>query len=185
MTITLISGLGRCGSTMMMHMLAAGGVDVVGAPPAYEVEEASRIPLSAAWLKSIDGRAVKVLDPHRSWRPMIPARVIWLDRDEKEQARSQIKFLRVMGVPVAGGSLGKVRAALRADRKRCMAILTGHHRMMFRFEDILADPRREAARLTTFFPAIDVEKAAAVVRARDPRCAPDLQIEVDLMRATP
>lgn len=179
--ITVVSGLGRCGTSMMMQMLAAGGVHCVGEHPAYEDPMASRIPLDDWWLDRCSGRAVKILDPHRGWRGMHGARFIWMDRDVKQQAKSQRKFLlALMGVNAKAGALA---AGLRADRAKCMRLLVPYDRIMFSFEDIISNPLASASRLTTYFPNIDIESAASVVHRRSTDCAPDMTLEASLLPA--
>lgn len=178
--LTVVAGLGRCGTSMVMQMLAAGGVRCVGQHPAYEVDEAAHAPLDYDWLRQCDGMAVKILDPHRRWTCYQPAQIIWLDRDAKQQARSQRKFLQaVTGLTPKVGALS---AALRSDRKKCMRVIAPHHRLMISFEDVLRDPHGAAVRLTTVFPRLDVATAASVVRARSTTCAPDMSVEVSMMK---
>ena len=86
-----------------MQMLAAGGAMVVGSFPDYEVPQAAgwNDALDADWLRTIPGRALKLLDPHRMRLPRgIPFKAIWLNRNHREQARSQAKFGNaMMGLP--------------------------------------------------------------------------------------
>lgn len=174
--ITIVAGLGRCGTSMMMQMLSAGGVDVVGDWPSYEVDEAGRVPISNDWAASMDGRTVKVLDPQRSWRYAGPTRTIWMDRNPKEQARSQRKFLAtIVGV---SPDVRAIVSSLRADRKKAMRALSHTDRIIIAFEDVVRNPAREASRLLTFFPRLDVSAAASAVKVRAAECASDMAIEI-------
>lgn len=182
--LTLVCGLGRCGTTMMMHMLRAGGASVVGSAPAFEVDEAAKLPIDPTWLASLGDKAVKVLDPHRGWRGQVPARVIWMDRDDTEQAKSQVKFLRLVGgVPIPTGAWKAMRSGLRTDREKCMRSLRPHERKIFSFEAILASPGSAASNLAEWFDGFDQASAASVVRRRSPKCEPSMRIEADLLAA--
>lgn len=60
----IVTGLGRCGTTMTMAMLDAGGFAVAGPRPSYE--DAARFGIGRidhAWLDRQAGRAVTVVDP--------------------------------------------------------------------------------------------------------------------------
>ncbi len=69
--ITIVSGLPRSGTSMMMRMLDAGGMDVVvdnvRKPDAdnpvgyYEFEKVKKIKEDVSWLDGIKGRAVKMV----------------------------------------------------------------------------------------------------------------------------
>ena len=180
--LTLVCGLGRCGMKMMMHMLRAGGARVVGAAPAFEVDEAATIPMDAMWLSSLGDGAVKVLDPHRSWRGQVPARAIWMDRDDTEQAKSQVKFLRLVGgVPIPTSAWKAMRSGLRSDREKCMRLLRPLERKVFSFEAVLASPASAAASLAEWFDAFDQSAAASVVRRRSPKCEPSMGVESNLL----
>lgn len=173
--LTVVAGLGRCGTSMMMSMLAAGGVPVTGSAPDYEVDRVSQSPIDVMWLRSLGDSVVKVLDPHRVWPRHFPARFIWMDRNAKEQARSQRKFLRAIGYSARSSALA---AALRKDRARSLLALAEYTRLLISFEEAINAPLATAERLRIYFPEIDVNAAAATVLARSPCCAPDLSIEI-------
>jgi hypothetical protein len=111
---------------------------------------------------------------------------VWIDRDVEEQARSQIKFLRAMGVP-ADANRKNIRAfvaGLRSDRMKSLATL---HRLkaemtFITFEDLLQSPRLTAKAIAGAMGApIDIERMIAVVRPRSPTCFPGM-LEAELMR---
>lgn len=69
--ITIVSGLPRSGSSMMMKMLEAGGISIVAdgvrAPDAdnpqgyYEDERVKTLKETSAWLDEVEGKAVKII----------------------------------------------------------------------------------------------------------------------------
>lgn len=181
-----VCGFGRCGSTLVMRMLLAGGCPpVVGAEePPHESN------LDAVWRMGPDdlaGRSVKLLDAPR-WNRSLPVarewRFVWLDRDPMEQARSQVKFLMgVTGVPIpdAPAAVAKFAASYGRDRPGLMQLLRRHGTVfVLRYERVLDNPRRAARQLKQVWPGLDVEAAAAVVHNRDGKCRPDLSVELDL-----
>lgn len=70
-TITIVSGLPRSGTSMMMKMLEAGGMEVVvdnirqadddNPQGYYELERVKRIKEDPSWLDSLQGKAVKMV----------------------------------------------------------------------------------------------------------------------------
>ncbi len=105
----IVHGIGRCGSSLAMQMLEAGGWPVVGQYPDYESDEVSpfrqgavtsrrahEITVPGAWL----GRAMKLIWPAAwGWGGGSPAVVVLATRDPLIQATSQVKLMRHMMPP--------------------------------------------------------------------------------------
>lgn len=181
----LVCGAGRCGSSMVMQMLSAGGVPCAGAFPSFEPDESGHIPLKQDWLLTLRGRAAKVLDPHRGLRSSpVPLRVIWLNRDPKQQARSQAKFFReFLGESLPRNATRKLAASYSADKAAAMAIFRRLNApvMELHFERIIDMPRTAAGMISDFICGFDEASAAACVLRRDAACAPDMGIELSLI----
>ena len=94
--ITIVTGLGRCGTSLVMQMLHAGGMACAGEYPAFEPEETNPASFDAAYVAAQPGKEVKLLNLHWQEVQLAPAeyRFIVLRRDPREQARSHAKFLR-------------------------------------------------------------------------------------------
>ncbi len=185
--IILICGFGRCGSSLCMQMLAAGGMPVVGEFPAFE--ECLQLPSGTRALESLRGHAVKLLDPHRGPIPRGPRyRAVWLDRDPKQQALSMAKFLRgVAGISFKRRDVKRIAKAFCEDRPKALAGLRGacEDVVTLRFEDILADPLIAAVELEALVDQeLDVSAMARAVLPRDGACRPDLGIEAMLASTT-
>lgn len=103
--ITVVSGLPRSGTSLLMQMLQAGGMNIYSDnlrtadtdnPLGYfESEKVKSLPQSAAWLDEVAGKAVKVI----SWLlPNLPGnyhyKIIFMERDLNEIIASQNKMLR-------------------------------------------------------------------------------------------
>jgi hypothetical protein len=119
-SITIVSGLPRSGTSLMMQMLAAGGIPVLadGLRQAdednprgyYEFERVKQVESDAAWLDEAEGKAVKMvyrllydLPPDR------PYRVIFMTRDLEEVIASQQVMLERHGK--ADGQVDDARLA--------------------------------------------------------------------------
>lgn len=190
-TITIVSGFGRCGSSLVMQMLEAGGMPVTGLWPAFETPEAQEIisggTLTAEWLASIPSHAVKILDPQNGTIPPMDCRVIWCSRDHQEQARSQAKLMEVM-----------MRTRLNRDHRRAfiesykrdkpaamMALMRAGATpiLELKFEDTLRDPFAAATALAKHCGGtLDVERMAGAVVMRSPLCANGMDMEMTLLR---
>ncbi|MED5545674.1 MAG: hypothetical protein VYD90_10525 [Pseudomonadota bacterium] len=189
----LVAGLGRCGTSLVMQMLAAGGVETVGTYPDFEHTGEPELRADAdAWHALTDGKAVKVLNPHLDAIP--PGgnyRTILLTRDVKQQAKSMAKL--------AAFALGAPAMPSRADRRALETKLRAESSMMGRaifllgrgthfilpFEDIIDDPSGAARDIATFVAIgrpdpLNVDAMAACVRPRSPDCLPTL-LELDLL----
>lgn len=183
--VLVVSGFARCGSSLAMQMLRAGGVRCVGKPPAFEdMRSAPHGPIEDGWFAKLAGRAVKVLEPALNRIPArVPRRAIWLDRDPEEQARSYLRFLRVVhGVAPGddGATIGKLARSLVRDRPRSIACL-GVVPLIVPFERMLAQPAAVAEEISTF-AGLDLDPAAmaAVVGQRSNEYGPYAELEADL-----
>lgn len=188
--ITIVAGFGRCGSSLLMQMLEAGGMPVTGHYPAFEPEETGVVvrggTIDPRWLASIPGHAIKVLDPQKGHIPKGDYRAIWCKRDPKQQARSQIKLLHILGIPAHERGLVKAFArSYERDQPKAWRKLhaAGVTRILeVEFEKIIAQPLEEARQIAGYCGGLDFEKMAAVVRSRPPECAPGMDLEFALLR---
>jgi len=102
--LTIVSGLPRSGTSMMMQMLDKGGIpalidhirtaDEDNPKGYYEFEAVKQTKKDATWLKDAPGKVVKMvhlllldLPPNRDYR------VVFMRRDLKEVVKSQNKML--------------------------------------------------------------------------------------------
>src|SRR5438105_1498707 len=102
--IIIVSGLPRSGTSLMMQMLASGGVEVVtdnlrsadtdNPRGYYEFEQVKKVKQDQSWLPSCRGKAFKMvalllleLPPTEKYR------VVFMDRDLEEVLTSQEKML--------------------------------------------------------------------------------------------
>lgn len=177
-----VCGFGRCGSSMTMAMLTAGGVMPAAGvgPPSYELPNirlAYRLPLA--------GHSVKLLDaPLHFGVPDAPAwRFVWLDRDPVEQAKSTLKLVAAVdGSEYEPGAVDLLTRSYEADRPRALGRLRRHGDVLvLQYERVLANPRKAAKLLRReVWPELDVDAAAAAVHQRDGRCRDDLNFELEL-----
>jgi hypothetical protein len=162
--ITIVSGLPRSGTSLMMQMLAAGGMPVLtdgerqadpDNPRGYfEWERIKLLPQQPDCIGEAEGKAVKVISQLLF---ALPAgheyRIIFLQRALAEVVASQAEMIRRRGTtgaalaPAAliaglGAHLNQVNAWLR-DRANTSIHRVGHH-------DVLRDPLRVSESIQRF-----------------------------------
>jgi hypothetical protein len=191
----VVSGLGRCGSSLTMQMLEAGGVPCVGGFPAYEPPETNHGCVTTEWLRSNDGKAVKILDPHspsapyavNPFLPSVNLKIIWLDRDPQEQAKSVLKFAQMLlGMSPNYSSWELMAKRMKAERGQALAMYGSSHPLkVVTFESILVNPKAVAESIAEFLPdyTLDIPAMVKAVHPRYASCAPGLDMEIRLIES--
>jgi hypothetical protein len=177
--VTVVSGLPRSGTSMMMKMLEAGGLppmtDQIRTPDDdnpkgyYEFERVKKMPDGdKAWVAEAHGKAVKVISALLEHLPGdYTYKVIFMRRQMEEVLASQKQMLirsdkptdKVSDEVLAGmyrKHLATVEAWLRAQPNVSVLYMD--------YNAMLADPRRYIAEINRFLgDRLDVEKMAVIV----------------------
>jgi len=186
--ITIVSGLPRSGTSMMMRMLEVGGMEVMtdnirqadadNPLGYYELEKVKRIQEDATFLDDAHGKAFKMvsmllrhLPPHKDYK------IIFMRRDLQEVLASQKIMLARRGKDTSGDDQEMARhfakhlddmAAWLATQQHMDVMYVGYH-------DVFRHPLRSAETVNRFVGhRLDPHKMAAVVeptlyRNRAPR----------------
>ena len=162
--ITIVSGLPRSGTSMMMKMLEAGGIppltDVIreadddNPEGYYEFERVKALPDDTEWLEEARGKAVKVLAELIKHLPQTHSyRIIFMERSLDEVIASQRKMLIRRGEDpekVDGEELRKLF-------KKYLRILKNHIRnqssmsvIYVSYNEIIRDPIESVHRMKAF-----------------------------------
>src|SRR6516162_8939972 len=110
--ITIVSGLPRSGTSLMMQMLDYGGMEVVtdnirtadtdNPKGYYEYEIVKKIKQDISWLPATRGKAFKMVSQLLYDLPANETyRIIFMERDMDETLLSQEKMLQRLGRPAA------------------------------------------------------------------------------------
>lgn len=200
-----VLGQARCGATLLMTMLAAGGYPLIGRPPDFEllVEPLDLLEdpcLQEIWNDCMDRGgppAVKWLNPEQGLLGQMPpdSTVLRLRRDLPEQAKSQTKFLRLMGALdldaltrvervqyLKGIELQLARTEQRVTVE--LALRPDVRVLDLRFEALLRDAATCAESVAAVLGGLDVLAMSQCVIPRPPACRPDLRIEELLAERT-
>ncbi|MAT68731.1 MAG: sulfotransferase family protein [Planctomycetaceae bacterium] len=177
--IIVVSGLPRSGTSLMMQMLAAGGVPTMtdgqrvadpDNPRGYlEDERVKRLQQDARWLPEARGQAIKVISQLLTALPASETyRVIFMRRDLEEVLASQAKMLARAGRP--GGDPAKLRAAFTTHQTRLQEWLPAQSHLTvleLDYAAVVADPGSAASQIAQFLSAPLDE--AAMAAAVDPQ----------------
>jgi tetratricopeptide (TPR) repeat protein len=178
-SVIVVTGLPRSGTSMLMQMLAAGGMDVVSDglretdednPRGYlEFEPVKSLPMNSKWLFEVRGRAVKIIAPLLTALPSgLACRMILCERDLEEVLDSQNRMLQHRNRPVPAQEsramlkheyarmLGRVKA-MPARRPGTQLLVIDHY-------SAISDPLVTAERMNKFLGGgLDIVKMAAAI----------------------
>jgi Sulfotransferase domain len=170
--ITIVSGLPRSGTSMMMQMVAAGGLvpltdevreaDDDNPRGYYEFEPVKKLKQDASWVDDAGGKVVKMvyrllydLPPHRSYR------VIFMNRDLDEVIASQEVMLARQGKSVGGMEPARLREVYRKQLQDAMDWLAAQPNfavLYVDYQDAVRDPERVIQALNGFLDgSLDVD----------------------------
>lgn len=174
----VVSGVPRSGTSLVMQMLAAGGIEPLcdGARPPdaanprgyFELEAVKRTRRDASWLAQAEGRAVKVI---HALLPALPRerayRVILVRRDLREVLASQRAMLAGPEAPRDSLDDDRLTRIFEAQLREAEAWVRAAPRAALLAVDhaaLLTDPAREARALAAFLDGgLDVGAMAAAV----------------------
>ena len=170
--ITVVSGLPRSGTSMMMQMLAAGGLPILSDeertadesnPRGYfELDKARRLMQVNDWLDEARGKALKVVAPLVPFLPQACRyRVILMMRDLGEIVTSQRGMLERLERAGADLDEAELSDAMGQQLVRAKALLAGHEipLLLLSYSEVLADPVGAAGQVAAFLET-DLDEAA-------------------------
>lgn len=177
-----VAGLGRCGTSLVMRMLHAGGMDVVAntGHVSYEDTRVTELPENHGWLAGCSGKAVKFLDVNQRRPPDCYDYVfLFIERDARQQAKSAAKFMRhVVGVSIPYSKMRRLRRSLQVDTPKARAVCESLGPTAgLAFERIINYPERAARLIADFlrghgFGPLNVAAMRNQVKRRSPACYP-------------
>ena len=187
--VIVISGFGRCGSSLTMQMLKATGLEVLGRPPGYELQECNPSTFNAKWIAQQYGKVLKVLIPRECGLIKSKYKFIWVHRDHFECAKSIAKFQYYLNPTikeVTGKDIMRMYEKNIKEEPEQLNYLTNLGSVcIIRFEDLIMIPNTVAENIAEYLEMdLDIKKMVSVVLFRDIKCQNDLNIEIKLMQET-
>jgi hypothetical protein len=184
--VTIVSGLPRSGTSMMLRMLIAGGLPILtdgvrGAdednPHGYlEWEAVKSLQRDASWVTAARGKGVKVIYYFLRDLPRdCQYRVIFMRRDLGEVLASQAAMLRRRGVAENGPDDARMKRLFESELKEIdewLASQPAFSVLNVDYAAVLADPLAQAERVASFLgggldcPAMATKVDPALYRSR-------------------
>lgn len=177
--VTVVSGLPRSGTSLMMQMLAAGGLEALTDDQRaadennqrgyFELEKVKKLGKENAWLQEARGKSVKIIAQLLPRIPAgLPCRVIFMMRDLHEVLRSQRKMIANLGEKGARLSDEDLTRQFTNQLKRLIQWLQLRDQTEVLFVDYgqtVKDPATQAATIADFLkhPGLDPQAMAQAV----------------------
>jgi LPS sulfotransferase NodH len=163
-TITIVSGLPRSGTSLMMSMLQAGGMDLlvdgVRTPDEdnpkgyYEFERVKQIDEDQEWLQDAKGKAVKMIaELLRRLPPIHTYKVIFMRREIEEILASQRQMLIRRGEPtdkVRDEDMARMYRRHLGQVEAWIAEQPNVDTLYVSYNDLLSDPIPHVQRINEF-----------------------------------
>lgn len=174
--INLITGLGRCGTSLAMQMGDAAGWPMTGEYPWYEPRQTVPKTYSKKWLSRQDGKFVKLLFPLQFELPDNEYRFLFLIRDPVQQFMSIMKLQRANGRKLSIMLDQGVANVIKNQAKSYDMIRQLGDVHVMRFEDLLMYPLDCAGMIAQHFRlSADLDRMAAVVKDRESTVAETME----------
>lgn len=179
-TITIVSGLPRSGTSMLMKMLEAGGIELLtdnirtadedNPKGYYEFERVKQLKQDSDWLEDAGERAVKIISALLKHLPQDHAyayKVIFVRRKLEEVLASQKQMLIRRGEPTDTISDEKMAELFRKHLSQVETWIDEQPNvevLYVSYNEVLEHPQEQAQRINQFLGStLDVERMASVV----------------------
>lgn len=176
--LTIVSGLPRSGTSMMMRMLSAGGVtplvdhvreaDVDNPKGYYEFEPVKKTKEDPSWLEEAGGYVVKMVHLLLLDLPLDREyRIVFMHRDLDEVLRSQDKMLQRKGISSHDLPPEKLKRIFRKQLKQVEAHLDEHpecfKKIDVSYNEMLDDAMPHVRRVSDLLDGLDIEAMLGVI----------------------
>ena len=174
--LTVVSGLPRSGTSMMMKMLEAGGLpihqdgrrlpDADNPKGYYEAERVKDLATDASWLPEAAGQAIKIIS---SLLPYLPPeldyKVTFMRRRMVEILTSQRQMLARSGqLPGASDEVMAAKFSIHLRKIGRFLEQSGMELLNVDYAEVVADPAKACAQVNAFLGGgLDEEKMRQVV----------------------
>ena len=179
--ITVVSGLPRSGTSMLMKMLQAGGlvpiVDGIRSADEdnpggyYEFEKVKKMAEDISWLASAQGKVIKVISQLLADLPShYRYKVLLIHREMAEVLASQQIMIKRRGQRTDAADDAEIGAIFQRHIKQIRSWLAAqdHFEVLdVQYADILSNPHRESLRIAAYLgEGFDAEVMAGVVDSK-------------------
>ncbi len=168
-TIVIVSGLPRSGTSLMMQMLKAGGMNILtdnkrkpdenNPKGYYEYEKVKRLKKDASWMKESIGKVVKIVTPLITAIPYelnFEYRVIFMMRNLNEVVASQYSMLKRLGKKGANVTESTLKGIFLSQLQQSINFLSVREipTLFVDYNVLIKNPEKEAKRINRFLGGI-------------------------------
>jgi Sulfotransferase domain len=175
--VTIVSGMPRSGTSLVMQMLRAGGMplltddlrlaDAHNPRGYFEYEPVKRLATDSSWMEVAQGRAVKVIYRLLRHLPVeINYRIAFLERDLVEVFESQQGMLRSKNDPAALQDRERILSALARELLETREWLAHRPNMQVLtvpYAEVVRNPLEWSHEISRFLDGLDASAMAAAV----------------------
>ncbi len=176
--IVVVSGLPRSGTSMMMKMLEAGGIEPLSdnirtsdddnPKGYYEFERVKRLKTDKEWIPLAKGKAVKVISMLLQELPSTNSyKVIFMHRHMEEILASQQQMLINRNKPADDKSQARMAALYRKHLRGIESWLEGQPNfdvLYLHYHEVLGNPQKYCAMINEFLgKGLDATRAGEIV----------------------
>ena len=175
--IIVVSGLPRSGTSMMMKMLAAGGLpifhdglrqaDADNPKGYYESQRVKDLACDASWLAEAAGQGIKIISSLLTYLPNgLNYKILFMRRDMEEVLSSQKTMLQHAGLPPSPVSDAVMAAKFSLHLRKITRLLEqrGIACLDVPYARVIAQAAEQAAKVNDFLGGgLDVRKMIEVV----------------------
>ncbi len=176
--ITIVSGLPRSGTSMLMKILEAGGLesltdeirtaDIDNPKGYYEFERVKQLEKDKTWLPDAKGKVVKIISMLlHHLPPDYTYKIIFSQRNIQEILASQKQMLVRRGEPtdkVSDEEMTGIYEKHLHQVKKWLSNRSGFDVLYINYNDIISSPQRYCEEIAGFIDGrLDLEKMVAVV----------------------
>ncbi|NQT26214.1 sulfotransferase family protein [candidate division KSB1 bacterium] len=178
--ITIVSGLPRSGTSLMMQMLEKGGMEVLSdqirkpdennVRGYNEYEKVRSLPKDPSWIIEAEGKVVKIIAQLLFFLPRkFEYRILFMERNMDEIIESQSKMLQNLGTTGAKLDPAILIQTFQKQMDQAKAIITQAANIEWipiSYNEILTDPAPTAEKVNVFLGnSLIVQDMASVVDA--------------------
>ncbi|MFN9344556.1 MAG: sulfotransferase domain-containing protein [Planctomycetota bacterium] len=167
--LTIVSGLPRSGTSLMMQLLAAGGLEPLtdqlrtpdqSNPRGYfEYEPVKSLARDQSWLPEARGKVVKIIVQLLAYLPPeLPVRTILLERDLDEVLASQAKMLNKSIPPAQWQTLKETFRKNWEQARQTFSLRPESSLIVVNYRELVTSPETVIARLERFLAPADLRR---------------------------
>ncbi|MFN9767765.1 MAG: sulfotransferase domain-containing protein [Planctomycetota bacterium] len=167
--LTIVSGLPRSGTSLMMQLLAAGGLEPLtdqlrtpdqSNPRGYfEYEPVKSLARDQSWLPEARGKVVKIIVQLLAYLPPeLPVRTILLERDLDEVLASQAKMLNKSIPPAQWQTLKETFRKHWEQARQTFSLRPESSLIVVNYRELVTSPETVIERLERFLAPADLRR---------------------------